>query len=249
MPRRGRTWGVFSRRDVRERICWRAVSTAPIAMTSHRRIQESSSTISDALRDDLLTARIVGRRPLSGVVVLDPAIDEGAVRDAFDEAAVVRPFKTHHLADLRLPAEQRTSSHHRYYARRAAKDLAFEILEGPTLRSHRVELLDAFMAMYAVLVERHAITDAVRLTRKAVSALLCLDGAYLVRAELDGRTVGAMLWLLDGQRVYKPPARDVRRRLPPACRVRPVRDGSRSRGESWRDHCRHRGRRRSARRS
>ena len=155
-----------------------------------------------ALRDDLRDTRVDGRAPLSSVLVLDPALDEDAVRAAFDGAAVVRPFKTHHLSDLRLPAEQRSSSHHRYYARRSAKDLAFEVLEATALRARRAQVLDDVMTMYAVLVERHGIAPDARLTRASVADLLGLDEAYLVRADLDGRTVGAMLWLLDGDRAY-----------------------------------------------
>jgi hypothetical protein len=139
---------------------------------------------------DTLRGRLV-----SVVVVTDPfgAYDEALLRTSFDHVVA---YKEHLVADLSLPREAVVSKHHRYYARRALASLTVTESERP------VRDVDAWTALYEVLVRRHALRGIKAFGRDAFARQLGVPGARLFLAWLDGVAVGAQIWYVSGDVAY-----------------------------------------------
>lgn len=144
------------------------------------------------LRDDLGT---LGNRWVSLVLVADPfgGFEVGNLKDSFD---LVLPYKEHFVSDLSLPVETISSAHHRYYARKARGELQTEVVPEP------LSALDEWMALYALLIERHSLKGLKAFSRKAFAQQLCLSGLVMLRARYKDETVGAHLWLAHGEVAY-----------------------------------------------
>lgn len=140
-----------------------------------------------ALPDDIQALR--KNRLVSLVLASDPRLDERG-QAVFRHFDLVRPFKTHYLAELGPPAQQIASRHHRYYARRAAKQIEVTVAERPST------YLDEWCALYERLVARHAITDMRAFSRAAFDTLLRIPGCLLFLALRQGRPVGGQIVLL-----------------------------------------------------
>lgn len=124
--------------------------------------------------------------------IVDPFGDytEELLRDTYKD--VVRPFKEHFVADLSTPVEKLANKHHRYYARRAFRDVHTEVLK------HPVEFLDDWVRLYNVLVERHNIQDVRAFTREAFRKQLETPNMIVIRAVRNGESVGAHIWVRHG---------------------------------------------------
>jgi hypothetical protein len=139
------------------------------------------------LPDDLQTLRQEGLISLVVVSILPRAELDLAVFNHFD---VVRPFKTHYLADLgRLPDET-ASRHHRYHARKAAKVLEVDVPGAP------LAYLDEWCMLYSAFASRLAISDLRVFSRVAFERLLAIPGVILFRALRHGQPVGAQIILI-----------------------------------------------------
>lgn len=139
-----------------------------------------------------------GVEPVTAVWVFDAFTDPEQVEACFGTASVCRPFKTHHLVDLSGPIEEAVGRHHRYYGRKASRDLDIQVLTGDEARAFASE----FWSMYEVLTERHGLRGMAAMSAEVVAAQLALPGAVLVVARADDRPVGATIWLVDGERIY-----------------------------------------------
>lgn len=142
-----------------------------------------------ALPEDLACLREAGM--VSLVLVTDSLLGENE-RKVFSHFDVAEPFKTHYLSVLDQPPEHTVSRHHRYYARKAARELEVDVPEVP------LNHLDEWCALYEALVGRHGVTDLRTFSRDAFMRLLSMPGVILFRAIRQGRAVGAQIILIQG---------------------------------------------------
>jgi hypothetical protein len=106
------------------------------------------------------------------------------------------PFKTHFVADLRRPAKEFVSEHHRTYARQALRDVVVERCDEPA------SFLDVWVDLYATLTARHQLMGIKKFSRDAFSRQLNVPGIVMLRAIRDGETVGAHLWYVQSDVVH-----------------------------------------------
>jgi hypothetical protein len=132
---------------------------------------------------------------VSLVLVTDPFgdFDIEDLRHHFDE---VRPFKPHYVIDLTAPPERIPSRHHRYYARRALRELEIELAPRPA------DLLDEWTDLYGVLIERKKLRGIQAFSRDAFAMQLEIPGAAMLVARLDGELVGADWYYVNGPVAY-----------------------------------------------
>lgn len=107
-----------------------------------------------------------------------------------------REFKSHFVADLAVGREKIATSHHRYYARRALRDLRVEEWTTP------IDLIESWVEMYNVLIERRSIRGIQAFSRDSFLAQLSLPHLRALVALEDGAPVGAHLWMAQGEVVY-----------------------------------------------
>jgi hypothetical protein len=124
---------------------------------------------------------------VSVTLVTDPfgGYDRSLLVGAFDR---VRQFKTHFVVDLAQDWQAAVSKHHRYYARRAERDVQVDLVADPS--SSAAE----WTALYAGLIARHGITGARRFSAESFAAQLRVPGIVMLRASSGGVVVGAHLW-------------------------------------------------------
>ena len=128
-----------------------------------------------------------GGRLVSLTLVTDPFgnYDESLLGRCFPDKVVA--FKKHLLIDLSQPVK--VSKHHRYYTRRSLQKVRVHVDE------RKDRFADEWCGLYDVLIDRHKITGIRAFSRTAFAAQLALGGMTILRAETEGRTVGAHLWL------------------------------------------------------
>jgi hypothetical protein len=133
---------------------------------------------------------------VSLVLVTDPFgdFDLEDLRRDFDD---VRVFKPHYVIDLTVPVERIANRHHRYYARRALRDLEIERQPRPA------DLLDGWTELYGVLVERKGLRGIHAFSRDVFAMQLEVPGAILLVARLAGELVGADWYYVNGPVAYR----------------------------------------------
>jgi hypothetical protein len=132
---------------------------------------------------------------VSLALVADPfgEYDVAYLRRCFDR---VDPFKDHFVIDLGYPADDIVSAHHRYYARKALRNVIVERCYEP----HR--FTDDWLALYSTLIERHNIRGIRAFSRESFAKQLNVPGIVVFRAVHKGVTIGAHLWYMQGQVAY-----------------------------------------------
>lgn len=138
------------------------------------------------LDDDLVTVS----------AVTDPFgdYDDDLLTECFPHLA--KQFKEHLVIDLHERPEHYVSRHHQRYARKALREVEVEQCLQP------VALLDEWVALYAALVDRHGITGIPAFSRLAFTRQLAVPGIVAFRATREERTLGMLLWYLQGERAY-----------------------------------------------
>jgi len=138
----------------------------------------------------------LGQDLVSLSLVTDPfgKYDEACLHQCFKD--VVVPFKDHFVVDLSRPRNEIVSKHHRYYARKALKDVDVERCEGP------MSFLDDWLDLYATLIRRHDIKGIPAFSRTAFARQMETPGLVMLRAVSRGTTVGAHLWYVQGEVAY-----------------------------------------------
>lgn len=123
-------------------------------------------------------------------VVADPFgnFNLSGLQACFDRATL---FKQHYVVSLEGDLESTVSKHHRYYARRALRQISVERCPSPMCH------LDEWVDLYSHLAARHALRGIKRFSRDSFEQLMCVPGIVMLRARVADRTVGAHLWLLD----------------------------------------------------
>ncbi len=138
----------------------------------------------DALRADL---RALEGGLVSAVLVTDPfgRYDRALLDRTFD---VARPFKGHFVVELDRASLAGLSKHHRYYTRRAMREIEVEVTGRP------LDHLDEWHTLYQALVARRGIGGIRAFSRASFADQLVLPGTVLLRAVSRGVTVGMHVW-------------------------------------------------------
>jgi hypothetical protein len=128
-------------------------------------------------------------------LVTDPfgRYDTNLLYECFD---IAMPFKEHFVTDLSKPMDVIVSSHHRYYARKALKNISVELCEDPT------RFIDEWMDLYGILIKRHNIEGIRAFSRRAFVKQLSIPGLVMFRALYQGATVGAYMWYVQDEVSY-----------------------------------------------
>ncbi len=138
------------------------------------------------IRDDLVSLS----------VVTDPFgdYDKHILRRCFKDRVI--PFKEHFIIDLSRPIKTFVSNHHRRYARKALSDVYIEQCDEP------LDFLDEWIDFYSVLIEKRNIKGIAVFSRSSFAKQLTVPGIVAFRAVHDGKTVGMLLWYVQGKVGY-----------------------------------------------
>ena len=109
---------------------------------------------------------------------------------------VMRPFKEHYVIDLSASPLDSVCRHHRRYARKALRHVVVERCEEP------LAFLDDWVRLYDHLIERHRIRGIPAFSRRAFEIQLQVPGLIAFRAVYGGKTVGMLLWYVQGEVGY-----------------------------------------------
>lgn len=137
----------------------------------------------------------IGDDLVSLALVADPFGDYELVtlQRCFDK---VIAFKEHFIVDLTYPITTATTSHHRYYARRALQKVSIEKESDPT------RLLDIWTALYANLTQKRQITGLRAFSKESFAKQLAVPGITAFRAVHEQETIGIHLWYVQGEVAY-----------------------------------------------
>ena len=139
------------------------------------------------LADDLASLEDL----VSVTMVVDPLA--GMTRQDLERVFdLVRPYKTHHVVDVR-PRPPRPSPHHLRKLRAVASDVRTEVLRSPA--SHA----DDWLRLYGDLVRRRAVTGFADLPDGSLRAQLEVPGCLAVRAVRSDRCLSMALWYRHGE--------------------------------------------------
>ena len=133
---------------------------------------------------------------VSLALVTDPfgAYTQHELQEHFKDLA--NPFKEHFVIDLEQRPEEFVAPHHRRNAQKALKMIRVEIDTEPI---HR---LDEWTSLYDHLIDRHEIKGVSRFSRAAFDIQLRVPGIVAFRAIVNDKTVGMLLWYVQGDRGY-----------------------------------------------
>ena len=147
------------------------------------------------LADDVEQLAIVGEI-VSLSLVADPFGEYNAaeLRRSFPD--ILFPFKEHFVVDLKRAPEEFVVAHHRRNARRALESLKLEVCTGDAK-----DLAVEWTHLYAHLVERHEIRGLTAFSPASFAKQMTVPGLTALRATLEDKTVGMMLWYENGRGV------------------------------------------------
>lgn len=133
---------------------------------------------------------------VTATIVTDPL---AAFIPSTDEWDVALKWKTHLIVDNSLPSANLFSDKVCYYTRRARGRFGFEVGLAP---DDRPALLNDWMRLWAILVERHGLRGLKALSRGYFEGLFSLDGVLpAVLSDGDG-IHGIHIWIVDGTDAY-----------------------------------------------
>ncbi|MDH7480530.1 MAG: peptidoglycan bridge formation glycyltransferase FemA/FemB family protein [Armatimonadota bacterium] len=137
------------------------------------------------LRNDLVSIALVA----------DPFgdYDISYLQECFD---IVKPFKEHFIADLSQPLASFVAEKHRYWARRALREIKVELCEDP------LKHLDEWVKLYGGLVERERLTGIKAFSKKSFADQFRVPGFKMFRAVYQGITVGLQTYYVHGDIAY-----------------------------------------------
>jgi len=132
---------------------------------------------------------------VSLALVIDPfsGVAPSYLEQHFD---LVKPFKTHYVADLSYPLESFITSANRYTVRKSLRSMDVEVCRQPT------KYLDDWMFLYSNLIMRHAIEGITAFSRKSFEMQLAVPGMVMVLGRCGEEIVGANMILIYGERAY-----------------------------------------------
>lgn len=123
-------------------------------------------------------------------LVTDPFGDFKVLRlsESFD---TVQEFKPHWIVDLESPASLTLPRKHRRNVDKSLDRVSLELCMRP------VEWIVEWDALYQTLRERHGISGSRSFSRESLLQQLTTPGLVMIRASVDGVTVGLHLWMTD----------------------------------------------------
>jgi len=129
-------------------------------------------------------------------MVTDPFgnYDRALLRECFTDVSF--PFKEHFVTDLERAPETYISRHHRRYATASLRQVRIEQCPQP------VRLLPVWTQLYSVLVRRHGVTGIAAFSEAAFARQLVVPGIVAFRAIRSRKTVGIVLWYVQGDAAY-----------------------------------------------
>jgi hypothetical protein len=132
---------------------------------------------------------------VSLVLVADPfpKVGPAYLKQCFD---VIKPFKTHYVADLSHPLENFVDRGHRYSARKSLKIMTVEVCSQPA------QYLDDWIRLYDNLIRKHDIRGINAFSHECFKIQLNVPGMVMVLGRLEGEIIGASLFLLSDQVAY-----------------------------------------------
>lgn len=133
---------------------------------------------------------------VSVALVVDPLaeVDRDTLRQCFPD--VLLPFKKHFVVNFLKPLEKTVSSHHRYYARKALRNMTVDRPVEPAT------VLEDWYHLYTGLIRRHNICGIKAFSKTAFQKQLLLPGMVVFRAVQGTEILGMQLWLQAEDRVY-----------------------------------------------
>jgi len=109
---------------------------------------------------------------------------------------IARPYKEHFVVDLQQRPEEFVAAHHQRNTRKALKVVTVEICTEP------LQYLNEWVYMYNNLIERHDIIGITKFSRDVFATQLSVPGLVAFRAVVDDKTVGMLLWYIQGNVAY-----------------------------------------------
>jgi Acetyltransferase (GNAT) domain len=135
------------------------------------------------------------RRYVTISLVADPFAPVTAV-DFSRYFQLVQPFKKHFIIDVRDSTDLRIDRHHRYYARKALRQIEVRLVDHPQAR------LDDWIRLYQTLVERHRLRGIKAFSKTAFAIQFEVPGLVIFQASRNGRTIGMHLWYVQSAIAY-----------------------------------------------
>jgi len=138
----------------------------------------------------------IGNSLVSLALVTDPfgEYDLAYLQECFPDLVI--PFKDHFVVDLSRQPDTFVHPHHRRNALKASRKVRVEHCLDPLL------FREEWTALYASLVERHAIKGITAFSRESFASQLSVPGIVMLRAVEKDTTVGTLLWYEHGTRAY-----------------------------------------------
>ena len=132
------------------------------------------------------------KQVVSLAAVIDPfgTYTEADLKNWFPD--LVLAFKQHFVVDLTQPPLAALPDSHRRYVKKAAKEVRVELAGNPLV------LLEDWVSLYGTLIERHEIKGIARFSRSSFEQQLRLPGIVAFRAVHEEKTVGMLLWAVQG---------------------------------------------------
>jgi len=109
---------------------------------------------------------------------------------------LVRPFKKHFVIDISNSIDRHINRHHRYYARKALKQMQVRLVDDPKAA------LDGWVRLYQILVERHHLRGIKAFSRTAFAGQFEVPGLVAFQAIRNGKTIGMHLWYIQSGVAY-----------------------------------------------
>ncbi len=135
------------------------------------------------------------RRYVTVSLVVDPFAPITAANLAKD-FQLVRPFKKHFVIDISESTDRYIDRHHRYYAKRALKQIQVRSVDDPKT------CLDDWVRLYQILIDRHHLRGIKAFSKTAFAAQFDVPGLVAFRASRNGKTIGMHLWYLQSGVAY-----------------------------------------------
>jgi len=135
------------------------------------------------------------RRYVTVSLVVDPFAPITAANLAKD-FQLVRPFKKHFVIDISESTDRYIDRHHRYYAKRALKQIQVRSVDDPKT------CLDDWVRLYQILIDRHHLQGIKAFSKTAFAIQFEVPGLVVFRASRNGRTIGMHLWYLQSDVAY-----------------------------------------------
>ena len=135
-----------------------------------------------------------------GYVTVSLAVDPFApvtVAELSENFQLVNVLKKHLVIDTAAsPDHHHISWHHRYYAKRALKQMQVSVVDDPQ------PWLDDWVRLYAILVDRHHLAGIKAFSKFAFAIQFEVPGLMIFRASRNGETIGMHLWYVQSGVAY-----------------------------------------------